>query len=83
MNEIIVPLTDDERSVLMIAAEGEYMIPMGRWEVPIKSLAARGYMRMLDAVNYVITPAGRVASEAAENDAIRGMINAGNRAYGA
>jgi hypothetical protein len=40
-------------------------------------------MRMLDAVNYVITPAGLAASEAAEDDAIRGMINAGNRAYGA
>jgi hypothetical protein len=83
MTDIIALLSNDERAVLMIAAQGQYMIPIGRWELPIKALTARGYMRMLDAVNYVITPAGLAASEAAEDDAIRGMINAGNRAYGA
>lgn len=64
--EIIHPLSDDERTVLMIAAQGESMIPIGRWEGPIKRLTALGYMRRLDDVNYVITDAGRSAIDAAE-----------------
>lgn len=79
----ILPLTDDERAVLMIAAQGQYMIPMGRWEKPILSLAVRGLMRKLDDVNYVITEAGRLASGDAEDDAVRGMLNARNRVNGA
>jgi hypothetical protein len=77
--ETIAPLTEDERAVLMIAERGEYMIPMGRWERPIKSLAARGFMRMIDSVNYVITEAGRLASSAAEDDAIRDWLKIGTR----
>ena len=83
MNEIIAPLNEEERAVLMIAAQGQYMIPIGRWEAPIKSLAARGYMTKLDDVNYVITAAGREASDSAETDALRDYINAGRRAFGA
>lgn len=79
----ILPLTDDERAVLMIAAQGQYMIPMGRWEKPILSLAVRGLMRKLDDVNYVITEPGRLASDDVEDDAVRGMLNARNRVNGA
>ena len=56
-------------TVLMIAASGASMIPIGRWEKPVKGLARRGVLRAEDAVNYVITDAGRAASESAERDA--------------
>lgn len=59
--EVLAPLTDDERAVLMIASQGAPMIPVGRWEPAIKALARRGFMLMLDAVNYVITEAGMAA----------------------
>ncbi len=83
MNEIVAPLSNDELTVLMIAKRGEYMIPIGRWEMPIKSLTARGLMRRLDDVNYVITDAGMKASEAAEDDAIRDFVKTGRRWAGA
>ncbi len=51
-------MTNDEMTVLMIAAEGESMIPIGRWEQPIRDLEARGLMHKQDAVNYVITDKG-------------------------
>lgn len=54
-------ITDDEFTVLMIAERGETMIPIGRWEQPVKDLAARGLLRMLNDVNYVITDSGRKA----------------------
>jgi hypothetical protein len=68
MAEVIAPLSVDERAVLMIAAEGVPMIPIGRWEASVKALARRGLMQMLDAVNYVITAAGQAALEAAERE---------------
>ena len=38
-------LSNDEMSVLMIAAQGQTMLPIGRWEEPTKSLAAKGFMK--------------------------------------
>lgn len=60
-------LTDDEYTVLLIAAQGEHMIPIGRWETPIKNLHARSLMRKIDDVNYVITQSGRDAAETREH----------------
>ncbi len=51
-------MTNDELTVLMIAAEGGSMAPIGRWEKPIRDLVSRGLMRKHDGVNYVITSAG-------------------------
>ena len=34
-------LTDDERTVLMIAAQGQSMMPLGRWETPVEHLVER------------------------------------------
>jgi hypothetical protein len=76
---VIVPLSDDERVVLMIAAEGSFMIPIGRWRETILALASRGFLRKLDDVNYVITEAGRAASDAAEDDAIRDYLKIGRK----
>jgi hypothetical protein len=75
----IAPLSDDERTVLMIAVQGQYMIPTGRWKEPILALTRRGFMRKLDEVNYVITEAGRAASDTAEDDAIRDYLKIGRK----
>lgn len=65
---ITLPLSEDERAVLMIASAGQSMIPIGRWERPVLSLAAKGYLRKLDDVNFEITDAGRAASLSAERE---------------
>lgn len=60
---VIPNLSVEEISVLAIAATGASMIPIGRWEVPVLSLALRGLMTRIDSVNYLITAAGRMALE--------------------
>lgn len=72
-------LSTDELAVLMIAEKGESMIPIGRWEEPIKSLAAKGYMTQaikgaLGSVNYIITDAGRRACIDDEDAELRGIL---------
>ncbi len=59
-------MTNDELTVLMIAAEGEPMMPIGRWDKPVRDLASRGLMEVRDlggmaGVEYVITPKGMEA----------------------
>lgn len=60
-------LTDDELTVLLIADRGESMLPIGRWEYPVKRLVELGYMQSIgghnltdgSSANNVITPAGK------------------------
>jgi hypothetical protein len=54
-------LSDDEFTVLMIAAEGQSMMPIGRWQEPVESLVAKGFLKEHDKFNCVITPTGREA----------------------
>ena len=54
-------LTQDEFTVLLIAAEGESMMPIGRWKEPLLALTERGLMLKNDGFNYVITALGRKA----------------------
>ena len=54
-------LSQDEFTVLLLAAEGESMIPIGRWRAPILALTERGLMQCNDSVNYAITLEGRAA----------------------
>src|SRR5882757_7715260 len=61
-------MTDDELTVLMIAAQGESMIPIGRWEVPILSLTTQGLMRRNDGSNYSITEKGIAAVRREESE---------------
>lgn len=63
-------LSQDEHTVLLIAAQGESLAPVGRWEIPVRSLAQRGYLKMLDSVNFVITATGQAAvqNQEAAND---------------
>lgn len=71
-------LTQDELTVLLIANLGESMMPIGRWEKPIQSLLARGYIRAADKFNNFITDAGRKAVTRDEDDTARQMIEANN-----
>lgn len=54
-------LTQDEFTVLLIAAEGESMMPIGRWKEPLLALTERGLMLKNDEFNYAITALGRAA----------------------
>jgi len=38
-------LSEDELTVLLIAARGEPMMPIGRWKAPAESLVARGLLQ--------------------------------------
>lgn len=73
----MVDLTDDERTVLMIAAEGQSMIAIGRWEKPIDSCVRRGLMERADKFNNFITQQGRDAlgvADEKENEVYRAII---------
>lgn len=37
-------LSDDEFTVLLIAAEGQSMMPIGRWQAPVEALTERGLL---------------------------------------
>ena len=72
-------MTDDELTVLMIASQGESMIPIGRWEKPIRDLTAQGFMRCNDSANYVITEKGCAAvrqEETAREDDFKNALAA-------
>lgn len=56
-------LTEDEFTCLLLAVEGEYLAPIGRWKAPILALTSRGLMQKIDEVNYVVTADGRRACE--------------------
>ena len=51
-------LTTDEFTVLLLANDGQYLAPIGRWRKSILDLTAQGLMRRIDEVNYVITAEG-------------------------
>lgn len=79
-------LSQDELTVLLIAAEGQPMMPIGRWAEPTRALIARGYLMPhghpgdpSGGHNNYITVAGRAAAEAAENANLRAMIGASNK----
>lgn len=55
-------LTEDETTVLLIAAEGQPMMAIGRWAPSVASLVKRGYLTSGDKFNAWITEAGKVAA---------------------
>ena len=78
-------LTPDERTVLLIAAKGAPMMPIGRWKVPTLALVEKGFMKPhkhagdpTGYFNHYITPAGQLAAEELDRDddqALADMIN--------
>lgn len=76
-------LTDDEVTVLTLAAQGNSMMAVARWEKPADSLVEKGFLVRHDKFNHSITPAGRKAleqtqqqDEAALDNAIRQIMRA-------
>lgn len=74
-------LTSDEKTVLLIAAQGEPMMPIGRWRVSAESLVQKKYLKPTPHAgdpdgffNLRITPAGRQAVEAAEKDDMHDLV---------
>ena len=64
-------LSDDEFAILMIADQGEPMMPIGRWKAPVESLLRRGFLRRVPSIqdpagtfNSAITEEGRRACQA-------------------
>ncbi len=54
-------LTDDEFTVLLIAQQGESMMPIARWEKPVNDLVERGLLHRHDKFNNTITENGKEA----------------------
>ena len=68
-------LSTDEQTVLLIAARGERLMPIGRWAAPVNSLVEKGLLvRERHAgdptghFNNVISPAGRTAADALDSE---------------
>ena len=78
-------LTQDELTVLLIAVEGERMMPIGRWEAPAQSLLTKGYLQRNVSPqdpsgmhNLTITEQGRRACAEGEDDSMRALVGVGN-----
>jgi hypothetical protein len=81
-------LTPDEQTVLIIAAKGEPMMPVGRWRDPANALVAKGFLRPrphpgdpTGFSNLHITPQGQAAAddlEKQDDEALRDMITGSN-----
>ena len=77
-------LTSDEQTVLIIAAKGEPMMPIGRWRDAAKALVAKGLLKPRPHpgdpdgfFNLHITAAGQAAAdnlEKQDDEALRDMI---------
>ena len=66
--------SDLELTVLEICAGGGHIAPIGAWKDTVERLEARGLLRKLDEVNYVITPAGSTEFEKRENAEVMGVF---------
>ena len=75
-------ITDDEFSVLLIAKQGQSMIPIGRWKAPVLNLAQKGLLQCVDSVNYIITPQGEAMCDERDRDddsAFRQILESSNK----
>ncbi len=65
---------DLELSVLDICSQGGYIAPIGAWKDTVERLCLQGFLERLNAMNYVITPAGSAEFEKRENSEIMGVF---------
>jgi hypothetical protein len=82
-------LTEDELTVLLIAAKGEPMMPIGRWRESAESLVAKGLLQPRPHAgdptgffNLCITAAGKAQAEQEESDfdgQLRTMVDVNNQ----
>lgn len=79
----MITLTNDEYTLLMLAAQGQSLISIGRWEPSIEHLVAINYLHQLDKHNNVITDLGRIAMEhhqdEVDTDMAKAMIKVHNQ----
>lgn len=75
-------LTDDEYTVLLIAAEGQSMMAIGRWEKSVDALVVRGLLERKDKFNNFITLAGRQEAAKREKQDGNAVLEAYKRATG-
>jgi hypothetical protein len=75
MTDISTPLTDDEATVLQIAAQQGTIGAIGRWESTVKSLVRRGFLQDMtgDFFNCQITETGKSASAESEAELDRAL----------
>ncbi len=76
-------LTNDELMVLLIAREGEPMIPIGRWKPAVEHLVELGFLNPRPSpqdptgnFNCVITAEGRLAAEKRDQENEEAVMNA-------
>jgi hypothetical protein len=74
MTETASQLTNDEFTVLGITKEGACIGPIGRWEQPVLSLAAKGLLKKENEFNYSITEAGRAAWQERDSEDDAGLM---------
>ena len=72
-------LSQDELTILLIAAEGESMAAIGRWEAPINSLVEKGLLLRGDKFNNFITPAGKAAAKKDEDANYAALLETGTK----
>jgi hypothetical protein len=70
-------ISQDEMTVLSIAAEGQHVAPIGRWKPAVLSLTLKGLMQRVDDVNYTITAQGRIEQAGEDDKAIREILESG------
>jgi len=75
-------LSQDELTVLLIAAKGEAMMPIGRWRAPAERLVEKGFLKPQPHLgdptgffNLHITPAGRSEVQRDEQDTMLTMAS--------
>ena len=76
---VVTELSQEEVSVLMIAAQGETLAPIGQWKQPIETLVMRGLMKRINDANYGITPEGRLAVHMREQEDDSRLLAAVNK----
>ena len=59
---MVAGISDDEYTCLLIAAEGQVMLAIGRWKPALESLARKNLMKRQDTNQYAITDEGREAA---------------------
>lgn len=67
--------SDLELSVLEICSQGGYIAPIGAWKDTVERLHGQGLLEKLDAMNYIITPAGSAEFEKRENAEVMGVFH--------
>ena len=71
-------LSEDDLIVLSLAADGESMAAIGRWEKPCDKLVRLGYLSRGDKFNNFITPEGKERWAREEDRELHAIIQLNN-----